>query len=44
VVRVLARASTKDGSALEALGRGRAAAGFITGFVLMFATSLLVAG
>jgi zinc transporter ZupT len=44
VVRVLARASTKDGSALEALGRGRAAAGFLTGFVLMYATSLLVAG
>jgi zinc transporter ZupT len=44
VVRVLARAGAKDGSALEALGRGRAAAGFLTGFALMYATSLLVAG
>jgi len=44
VVRILARAAAKEGSALEALGRGRAAAGFLTGFVLMYATSLLVAG
>ncbi|MEK7348300.1 MAG: hypothetical protein AABZ94_05460 [Candidatus Eisenbacteria bacterium] len=44
VVRILARAQGKGGSALEALGRGRAAAGFVAGFLLMYATSLLVAG
>ena len=44
VVRILARAQAKEGSALDALGRGRAAAGFLAGFLLMYATSLLVAG
>ncbi len=45
VVRILARAQARDGApVLEALGRGRAAAGFLTGFVFMYATSLLVAG
>ena len=44
VVRILAQAQAKGGSALEALGRGRAAAGFVTGFLLMYVTSLLVAG
>jgi zinc transporter ZupT len=44
VVRILARAQANGGSALDALGRGRSAAGFIAGFLLMYATSLLVAG
>ena len=44
VVRILAQAQAKGGSAVEALGRGRSAAGFVVGFLLMYATSLLVSG
>ena len=44
VVRILAQAQAKGGSVVEALGKGRAAAGFVFGFLLMYATSLLVAG
>jgi ZIP family zinc transporter len=45
VVRILARSQAREGvPALEAMGRGRAAAGFLAGFVFMYATSLLVAG
>jgi zinc transporter ZupT len=44
VVRILAKSQARGGSALEALGHGRAAAGFVAGFLLMYATSLLVAG
>ena len=43
VVRILARSKAADGSALDALSRGRAAAGFVSGFLLMYVTSLLVA-
>jgi len=44
VVRILARAQAKEGSALDALAHGRPALGFVAGFLLMYATSLLVAG
>ncbi len=45
VVRVLARARAEGGeSALEALSRPRNAAGLLVGFLVMYATSLLVAG
>lgn len=45
VVRVLARARAVGGeSALEALSRPRNAAGLLVGFLVMYATSLLVAG
>ena len=44
VVRILARGAAVDGSALDAFARGRSAVGFLAGFLLMYATSLLVAG
>jgi zinc transporter ZupT len=45
VVRVLALARARDGEAvIDALARPRFLAGLLAGFVLMYATSLLVAG
>jgi len=44
VVRILARSQAKGGSALDALARARPAAGFVAGFLMMYATSLLLAG
>lgn len=43
VVRILAASKAGEGSALDSLSRGRAAAGFVSGFLLMYVTSLLVA-